>query len=325
MPADGSIAWKVFGEICRSAPDPVWGMYPRPPVGPVAEALRISRGTVWRVISEMGRSGFLGEYEIIPNPRLLGMGLRSFNVAVQAPVARASFLDSLEYVEGAFVAFQDLGAPVNVLAVTTANGGRSRAEEAIARMKGVESVTRGSPVWLPECPPRLSLDGWAFISLLRQHPTWSLERLAAALRISSKTASKRYRALRESRSLLSFSTENFAKFPGVVFGAVVAVQPNVNVSALVESVQREFPELLIGPSAIHPPGTIRTPIVFLGPARNAWEIATVESAIGARAGVVRVDTFFPGIARAYRQWFDAHLASELTRERRSQRGAARRA
>jgi DNA-binding Lrp family transcriptional regulator len=291
----------------------MWGMYPHPRIGPIAEALDVSRVTVWRRLKAMQRSGFLEGYELVPHPGLFGVGFRYYSVTIPDPRARARFLDELEFVDGVVWVEVDVGRRVIVIAVSDGPASRARREKMISRIDGVESLSLNYPVWLPPCPPSLVAEEWRFIRAMRRYPTWSLERLAHELGLSVRTTSRRYQALTRERALLGFHIENFGKFPGVVVGTTLTLGAGVDGKSVLQAVERLFPEALEPPSPIRPPGGPRIRPTFIREVPNASGVDEETAQLLAIPGVTRVDTFFPGLCRVYKHWFDERIFEALSK------------
>ncbi|MCI4351366.1 MAG: Lrp/AsnC family transcriptional regulator [Thermoplasmata archaeon] len=307
-----SLDWQIYCELVRRSPDPVWGMFPHPPVGTIAQRLGIARNTVWRRLKEWERDGFLRGFEVIPNPALLGVGLRSYFVTIPEPSAKQHFVEQLELIDGVFIVTIDLGTNAVLITVADLPSSQARRERLLRGISGVASVSRGTPVWLPTSARTLSIEEWRFISVLRANPTWSLERLAKALGISTKTASRRYDSLTQDRAILSFVVENFAKFPGVVGGVTILLAPGVDSRSVAQEVQRLVPDALEIPSVARAPGAPSSKLSFVRLIRSASEAEAIAG-LGI-PGFEHVSTFFPGVVKAYRRWFDERIAEVLARK-----------
>jgi DNA-binding Lrp family transcriptional regulator len=314
-----TLDWNIYCQLYRQAEDPLWGMYPHPPIGAIADTLGIARGTVWRRLKRLQRIGFLRGYEVIPNPSLLGVGLTSYNLAIPDPRAQRQFLDELEMVDGVMEAMIDLGPKAVVVTVSDGPSSSSRRERIIARIDGVESMSRATTVWLPSCPGTISAEGWRFVGELRRNPTWPWGRLARELELSPRTAANRYRSLKRSRAILGYLNEDFEKFPGVVAGAVLTLHPGVDSRSVAAAVRRLEPEALEIPSLTRPPRGQSSKLAFVRLVLRASEAQRGAAVFLGIRGVAKVDTFFHGSMRFYRHWFDVRIVEQMARLRASAR------
>lgn len=311
MPLD----WRVFCQLYRQTDDPMWGVFPHPSAGSIAKSIGVTRVTVWRRLTAMQRAGFLTGYEVIPNPILLGVGLSHYNIMITDPRARLRFLDELEFVDGAFLATIDFGPGASLIAISDFPSSRHRREKMIARIDGVESLSPPTPVWLPDCGYKVSRDGWRFIDAARRNPTWSLDRIARELRTTPGTVSIRYQMLKRERAILGHPLEDFAKLPGTVIGVDLTLEPGVDSRLVARAVRLSQPDALEAPSPLRRAGTPSSGLTFIQLCRNASETNQCSIEFLAIRGVEKIDTFFPGMIRAYRHWFDARMFEVMARFR----------
>jgi len=304
-PGPKSLDWRIYCQLYRQLDDPVWGMFPHPAVKEIAQSLGIARATVWRRFQEWEKSGFVVGYELFPNPALLGVGLTGYRVIIPDPEARRGFPDALEQVDGVTFGVINLGGSADVIAVSDLPASRARREERLRAITGVKSVDRGSRVWFPLCTRKPSLRDWRMIEELRRNPTSSLSGLAEKLEISTKTASRRLQTLKNDRAILSLPVEDFAKFDGVIAGGILVLAPGAEARSISLALQKRLPEALIVGSWTQNPALPSPIVAFLQCVQKASE-TEAAGALGI-PGVVREETFFPGTARAYRNWFDSRI------------------
>jgi len=312
-PLSMTLDWKIYRELYRQSDDPLWGMFPHPPIGQIAATLGVSKVTVWRRLGAMQKSGFLSGFDVMPNPTLLGVGLAAYRVNVPDRRARVRLLDELESVDGVMSAQLDFGRSAVLVAVADLPAAQSRRERLIQRIDGVEGLIRTGACWVPPCPSSIPADSWRFIWELRQHPTHTIEELAAALGISRKTASRRYSTLRAERAMLSQYLEDFTKYPGAVVGTILTLDAGTDPRTILPAARRLYPDALEPPSILLPPGKPRDRPGFLrevsSPASAEHEIA----ALLAIPGVATVESWLPGVSRAYRSWVDARMFEMMAR------------
>ncbi|MCI4324010.1 MAG: AsnC family transcriptional regulator [Thermoplasmata archaeon] len=279
----------------------------------------MTRGTVWRRLLGLERTGFLKGYEVIPNPALLGVGLNSYNLSIPDARAQLRFLDALESVDGVLEAMVDLGPKAVVVTVADGPSSSSRREKMIARIDGVESMNRPVAVWLPDCTSNVSLERWRLISEFRRNPTSSWGTLARRLGVSPRTAANRCRSLQRGRHILGYLNENFEKFPGVVAGVVLTLNSGTESRAVAAAVQRLEPEALEIPSLTRSPRSQSPRLAFMRLVLRASDAQRGAAAFLGIPGVSRADTFFHGTMRFYRHWFDVRIIELLARHRATPR------
>jgi DNA-binding Lrp family transcriptional regulator len=304
MPA--SVDWRIYAELFRQSDDPIWGMFPNPSCRRIAAKLGLSRGTVWRRLAALRKSGFLTGNAVIPNPRLLGVGLSGYRVVLRDRDAWKRFLSDLELVDGVVLALVNLGAEAEVVAVSDLSASRQRREEVLRRMGGVESVGEALPVWVPECSRRPTLADWKLIGQIRQNPSRSLKSLSAQSRTSARATARRLSRLKRDKVILGVATENFSKFPGVVVGETLVLAPKADSLSVARAVTRRFPDALGIQALNRQPGGSPSTVTFIRTLRAGTETAEIDGL--AIPGVSKVRTFFPTASQSYGQWFDARIA-----------------
>jgi DNA-binding Lrp family transcriptional regulator len=290
----------------------MWGMYPHPPVGTIAERLGIARNSVWARFQSWQRSGFALGYEVFPNPRLLGLGVEALRVEVPKPEARSHFVDELELVDGVLLSQSEVSPFVVVVSIADSPESRARREKLLRRIDGVGQIKFRRTCWLPPAPAKIASKDWELIAVVRRQPTASMEQIARALRRSSKTVARDYKRLCTSRAMLSYRVDDFRNFPGTAAGLEIRTETGIDARAVASEVQRLFPDALELPVMDQP---YQQPATYLAFELCLPAAAAVEQAVSqasAVKGVARVDIHFIGWDRAYRHWFDERLY-EITR------------
>jgi DNA-binding Lrp family transcriptional regulator len=304
-----SLDWSIYSEMFRQSEDPIWGMFPNPSCREIAVKLGVSRGTVWRRLAALHKSGFLTGSSVIPNPRLLGVGLSGYRVVLRERDSWQRFLSELELVDGVILALVNLGAEAEVVTVSDLPASRERREEILRRISGVESVGKPSPISIPPYSTWPTLADWKLIGQLRRTPSWSLKALSTPLKASARATARRLVRLKHDRIILGVATENFSKFPAVVVGESLLLSPKADSESVTRAVERRFPDALEIPSLNREPGTPARTATFIRMLRAGTD--TSEIAGLGIPGVTQVRTFFPTASRSYGQWFDARIAEMM--------------
>lgn len=306
-----SLDWDLLREIHSWSDEPIWGNFPHPPLTRIAKRLGVTRYTLWQRLRQWTESGLLRGYEILPHPSLLGADFGASVVSIPNPLDKLRFLDELEYVDRVFLASWGVGSKVVVMYVTGRAGSQSRLRTSLSRLQGVASVGPTRAVRLPVCHLRVSTNDWELISALRKDPTGSLDSLAREVRSSAKTASRRLRALRRANAVLSFTVEDYSKFPGTVAGFVLGVSPGVDSRTVAKKVDATIPGLLEVPPLDMPPRFPANFLCYWQEVRSAAAIEETSVKALAIPGIDRVDSYFEGGDRSYRGWFDERISEAI--------------
>lgn len=306
-----SLDWDLYRALYRTGDDPFWSCWPHPDLGELAATLGTTRTTVWRRLKEWRNIGFIGGYEVIPNPSLMGVGLVLTEVLLSDARSRQLFLNELELIDGVFLANYDLGPRTTVVSVADMPASRARRAELLARVPGVQSVRTLSPVWLPGCRRQLSAREWRFLAAIRESPESSLLELARKVGVSGKTFSRRYRAVREGKEILSYRIEDFSRFPGTVAMLIAHLDPKVDPRAVAGRILAKLPKLTEIASITSVPFSPQDRLGFCALLPSASSLEETEAAALQVPGVVKVRTRFRGGERAYRGWFDERISQAI--------------
>jgi DNA-binding Lrp family transcriptional regulator len=306
-----SLDWKVFSELYRQSDGSMWGMTPHPSIPGLSSSLRVSRVTVWRSLRALAKSGFLKGFELFPNPRLFGVGLRQYDLSLRDSHAQHRLLSELEFVDGAFWIQLDSLRDAKLITIQDFSASWERRERMLRRIPGLVRLRAGAPAWLPECPKRLSPKDWQFVAALRRNPTGPLADVAAELGVSSRTASRRFATLSQNGALLGFWVEDFSKFPGVVAGFNLSLEPGVDGRTVLEAALRLFPDAFEPPAVTRSPVGVRSVPTILREIANVPEAEASTDALLEIPGVSDARVFFPNTAQTYRYWFDARIFERL--------------
>lgn len=291
----------------------MWGVFPHPPIRRIAKRIGAAEVTVWRRLRLLREIGFLGDFEVMPNPVLLGVGLCGYKARIEDPRARRKFIEELELVDGVISAVFEFGPRIDLIAVADHPSSRENRERLIKRIDGVESLDRPTPVWLPSCPRTISREKWRLLLAFRRDPSQPISRLATRINASVKTTSARLREMKESGIILGFVIENFAHFPELIVGYALDLKTGTDAREVAQRAGKVQPILLELPITDNPRGGQTTILSFLRPARNANEIEQTAVDLFGLSGVTEGRTFFPGEVRAYRRWIDARLFEVMAR------------
>jgi DNA-binding Lrp family transcriptional regulator len=273
----------------------------------VAARLKVSPNTVWRKLGDWRRRGFLKGYLILPHPTLLQASITRFTVAATDPISKARLLKDLELVEGVILAINEVGVKLAVIGATDLNDGPQRLRELLRRLPGTSVVSPPHRAWLPPCEGELTGEDWRLLTAVRSTPEASVTRLASKTGRSTKTVSRQLALLRKSHRMLSVWLEDWSRFPSLVAGFTLRLEPGADPSF----VRREFRGMVPGSQERawfdFPPGEPGRGLSYMVEMATTAEIdAVMQVALGIR-GVARAETTFRVADREYPSWIDRRI------------------
>jgi DNA-binding Lrp family transcriptional regulator len=176
---------------------------PTIPAREIAERVKISENGVRARLRDLADRGFLRGKAVTPNPSLFGV--RTF--VVELPIDTATHSErvfrDLALVEGVIFARDTLDEGerhVGVYFVSDSDATTTRRTALIRRLSPKGQLSPPHPYFIPPCEQELSPLDWRLLRALSQNPEASMAEIAKILRISLKTAARRYHQLIETRA-----------------------------------------------------------------------------------------------------------------------------
>ncbi|MCI4365048.1 MAG: hypothetical protein L3K10_03165 [Thermoplasmata archaeon] len=298
-----------------------WGIDPRITVGQVGRQVGLGRTSVWSRIRHWEKSGFFRPYEIRPNYRLFGVGLRRADLHISDPVDAKNVMDELELVDGvtsAWVGFGDTDSTESVERVSvsfvsdhpTAVDRRMRILRRLSTRRRVDGpyAYRVPTVSRPPTP----LD-WRIMAILRANPGASLSAMARMIGITTRTLVRHRDALLDSRALWYFPLFDWSLHPSV--NLRLYWEEARGLAGLMRAIEARFPHYL--PMSLDDMGYRRQgedgPIL-LGvrvPATSPDAVQDIMIDLAQIPGIVRVRSDFQGPWRYYSRWVEQELTGQL--------------
>lgn len=211
----------------------------------VARRLRKSPTTIRKRIAAWAERGFLVRTEVIPHPALLGWRLGAGSIRVDDPRAKAAVIEQVGLVPGALAVLDHVGPWLALNLVGEGEAGFERVRRLIGKFPGVAEVTPCHAL-APPAPPRPATPlEWRVLRALRAAPDRSLHAAAAAaVGVTPKTFSRKYRGLLESSAVLFVPVLDFSRCGGgTVVRLIVTPHAGADRASLLAALRR-LPRLM---------------------------------------------------------------------------------
>jgi DNA-binding Lrp family transcriptional regulator len=175
---------------------------PNVPAREIAERVGISENGVRSRLRGLTNQGFLRGKAVTPNPSLFGVRTFVAELPIDTAADAVRVFHDLALVEGVVFARDTLDEGerhVGVYFVSDSDTATSRRAALIRRLSPKGQLRTPQPYFIPECEREFTSLDWRLLETLCRDPDASLAEVAKAVRISLKTAARRYHQLIESR------------------------------------------------------------------------------------------------------------------------------
>ena len=203
---------------------------PRRPARAIADAVGLSENGVRARLRGLTTAGFLRGTVLQPNPSLFGVGVHVVDLPVPAAPDVARFYRDLALLDGVVFARDTLDEGTRRLQVYYVAESAPAAVRRAALLRRLHPEGRASaprPYWIPPCSAELSPLDWRLVRAGMDAPDGTPEQLARAVRVSLKTAARRFRALLDARAVWWTHGPEAEEFPlQYVTPAVVVIEEN---------------------------------------------------------------------------------------------------
>jgi DNA-binding Lrp family transcriptional regulator len=286
---------------------------PTIPAREIARHVGISENGVRARLQGLAQQGFLRGTMVVLNPSLFGV--RDF--VAELPVrevreAERVFRD-LALVEGVIFARDTLDEGdrhIRVHFVAEDDAAAAQRAALLRRLSPTNQLRGPQPYWLPSCERELSPLDWRVLRAVWSHPDATITETAHALRISPKTAARRYHQLIESRACWWTHGPYSEEFPLALLE--VEVEDPSYREPVVERILREATAWM--PVAADglglEPGSASTVIAGLVPADAPTVLEKLVRKCVGLPGVVNVRRTFPLGSAIYTAWFSDRIADQ---------------
>jgi DNA-binding Lrp family transcriptional regulator len=286
-----------------------WGSAdPRLSLREIARRLGVHVGAVSAHLRAWQRCGFLRGYAAVPNPSLLGAHLAGGALRVDEARSKPQVLSDLALVEGAAFAVDQVGPWIVVMFVHRSRQALDRCTRLVRRLAGVEEMEPCLPFRSPVATLSPSPLDWRILGAVNASPKGSIEKLARAVGVSSKTLARRYDRLIRADAVWSIPLLDFSKYSGATLARfIVRTDDSLEPARFLRSIEDRFPSHILledhsGLPVLDPPltGGLFMLLIQLGSVADAEE---AEVAIRDLPGVDGVEVFFPKRLYVFDHWF----------------------
>ncbi len=289
---------------------------PRISAREIADRVGISENGVRARLRSLEKRGFLRGGEVCPNPSLFGASM----VVAEIPVRDTNDVDrlfaELALVEGVTFARDILdedNRKLRVHYVSDTPAATTRRTALLRRLSPSGTLRGPDPYWIPTASRELSPLDWRLLRTLRKLPDAPIARVAAEVRISLKTAARRYHLLIDGQACWWTHSRESEEVPLALLSVSVP-EPSAR-SRVATRISEELENWMpVAPGGLgSPPQENSTLVAGLTLIATPTSVERIVRRILAFPGVVSVRrTFALGYA-AYPEWFDQRIAEEVAR------------
>jgi DNA-binding Lrp family transcriptional regulator len=299
---------------------------PTLPAREIAARVGVSENGVRLRIQRLAREGYLRDQAVTPNPSLFGA--RTY--AVELPVREVGEVEriyrDLALVEGVIFARDTLDEGtrrVRVYFVADGEASAARRTALLARLSPGGKSGEAVPYWIPACERDLTPLDWKVLGVVWGNPEASLPEIARAVRVSPKTARRRYRELVDSRACWWTHGPNSEEFPLALLQ--VAVRGPSDRETVDEALRTEAtPWMPVARDGLGAePGGPETEVARLVPADAPVGLERLVRKLAALAGITGVRRTFALGSTSYRAWFAERVSERVPGPRTPARSPAR--
>jgi len=175
---------------------------PTVPAREIAERVGISENGVRARLRGLTDQGFLRGKAVTPNPSLFGVRVFVAELPIEAAADAERVFRDLALVDGVIFARDTLDEgerQVGVYFVSESDSTTARRTALLRRLSPTGRLRAPYPYAIPACAQEISPLDWRLLQALCREPDAPIAETARAVRISLKTAARRYHQLIESR------------------------------------------------------------------------------------------------------------------------------
>lgn len=234
----------IIREMYRTGEVTIAGVDPRLNVSQIAERLGCSRAKVTARLEDWRQSGFLTRYDVWPNPALFGLRGATVELRLGDRLEKPRVLERLALLDGAVGAIDFLGPWLSFQFLFPDDATRDRRAKLLKHVEGVAEVG-GLVEWagIPAERKFTPLD-LRILRALRDAPTASLQEIAKAAGVSTRTVTTRYGALVAGWEVWFLPVFDFTKLPGPVVGLNVELDTAGRAEEVRRRLRRSYPDSL---------------------------------------------------------------------------------
>jgi DNA-binding Lrp family transcriptional regulator len=287
---------------------------PTIPVREIAERVGLSENGVRARLRGLADRGFLRGKAVTPNPSLFGARVFVSDLPIKAAEDAERVFRDLALVDGVIFARDTLDEgerQVRVHFVSESDSMASRQTALVRRLSPTGQLRGPGPYAIPPCTQELSPLDWRLLEALCRDPEAPVAEIARTVRISLKTAARRYHQLIQSKGCWWTHGPESEEFP------LALIRMDLNDSSyrdtVMGSVLREAPSWM--PVAADglglDPGRAATVVAGLVPADAPTILERLVKKLVSLSGVASVRRTFALGSMTYPGWFTDRVASHV--------------
>ena len=212
-----SLDVRVCRELFRDRTGPLLRSDFRRSYRSMARKLQVDEVTVRNRIKRFQQSGFLKGWQLIVNPRLLGVRLAQVWFDVRPASAKDELVRKLSLIHGVLAISDSYGSSLALVIMFESELSAKREVELIARMSNAPSLARAN-IPFPVCAIELTHTDWRIIKAIQTNPRQSYSIISREVGTSQKTVKRRLRRMIQEKALFVIPSWN----PRALDGAIIA-------------------------------------------------------------------------------------------------------
>ena len=212
-----SLDVRVCRELFRDRAGPLLRSDFRRSYRSMARKLQVDEVTVRNRIKRFQQSGFLKGWQLIVNPRLLGVRLAQLWFDVRPPSAKDELVRKLSLIHGVLAISDSYGSSLALVIMFESELAAKKEFELIARMSNAQNLARAN-IPFPVCTIELTHTDWRIIKAIQTNPRQSYSIISREVGTSQKTVKRRLRRMIQEKALFVIPSWN----PRALDGAIIA-------------------------------------------------------------------------------------------------------
>jgi len=220
-----SLDVRVCRELFRDRTGPLLRSDFRRSYRSMARKLQVDEVTVRNRIKRFQQSGFLKGWQLIVNPRLLGVSLAQLWFDVRPPSAKDELVRKLSLIHGVLAISDSYGSSLALVIMFESELAAKKEFELIARMSNAQNLARAN-IPFPVCTIELTLTDWRIIKAIQTNPRQSYSIISREVGTSQKTVKRRLRRMIQEKALFVIPSWNPIALDGAIIADLVVFYAN---------------------------------------------------------------------------------------------------
>ncbi|MFZ0891865.1 MAG: Lrp/AsnC family transcriptional regulator [Thermoplasmata archaeon] len=287
---------------------------PTIPARAIAEQVGISENGVRARLRGLAERGYLRDRSVVLNPSLFGVQVFVAELPLAGTAEAERVFRDLALVEGVVFARDTLDEGDRLLRVHFVSDGESTINRraALIRRLSPKGELRAPQLYhIPPCERELSPLDWKLLQTYVQHPDASVAEVGKIVRISLKTAARRYHELVESRACAWTHGPKSEEFPLALIRAEVS-DSNHRASAEARVLRESSTWMPVASDGLGlDPASAATVFAGLVPADAPTAVERIVSQVIGLPGVTNVRRTFALGSRTYPDWYAERIAERV--------------